>query len=239
MHRFLAILIGALFVLTGYAFAEESASEEAKTDEQKLKELMYDPDEAKLETIMKEAAAKEDWLGAIPKIEKLISDGVGKGEFAEDSILCEEMKREKFHCLILGGKLDEAKKFAENISSVKEEIEKGKEYYSEANVTVLEAGLLGKYGFVKKSEEKLDKFLKKSGISKEDKQKVLFCKAIVNYRANNDYEKFLKLLEETQAADPESKIGQLVSMQITAVKQIIEQQKEAEKEAKKEEKENK
>lgn len=217
MNKFqLLLLSGLLLILTGCASSGESGdAEEANADLQKLKELMYEPEEVKLNDIMKKAAEKEDWLGAVPKIEELITKGLANGDFAEDSILCEEMSKNEFHCLLIARKYDEAMKFAERLPFVQKEIKAGKNYRSESNTVILEAGTIGKYCSWKKATAKLDAYLKKSDITKEDRQKVMYFKALAS--SESDPKKCIKLLKETKAVDPESKISELINSQIEAM----------------------
>ena len=231
MKTHLLFLLCAALVLAGCASPKKSGEVDEKlwaNCEEPLKP-MYDPVEDEVQKVMREAGEKEDWMGAVPKLQKIIDDGLAEHEFAEDSILREEIDMCIFKCMVIARKTDEALKFAESreIPSVKEALAKGKKFKKESSLVVLEAATLSKYGLKGKGMAKMDAYLKRSDVPTEERQFVMFTRALASFDPPGSPEIVIKRLEETRDVDPESDLGKLCADQAKEAKVKLEELKKA------------
>jgi len=234
MIKNLFLTICCVLVLSGCsAFSQSSGEVDEKiwANCEKPLEPMYDPVEDEVQKVMREAGEKEDWMGAVPKLQKIIDDGIAEHEFAENSILREEIDMCIFKCMVIARKTDEALKFAESreIPSVKEALAKGKgkKFKKESNLVVLEAATLAKYGLKGKGMAKMDAYLKRSDVPTEERQFVMFARALASFDPPGSPEIVIKRLEETRDVDPESDLGKLCADQAKEAKVKLEELKKA------------
>ncbi len=231
MKKHLLFLLCGALALAGCAASTKSGEVDEKiwaNYEEPLRSL-GDPTEDAVQNVMREAAEKEDWLGAVPKLQKIIDDGIANHEFAEDSIMRTEIDRCIFRCMLIARKYDEALKFAERLPYVQEELAEGKNFKRESSIVILESGTFAKYGLKGKGMSKMDAYLKRSDIPTEDRQMVTYVRALASLLPPGDEEKFIKRLEETRDVDPESKIGKLAAEMAEEAKTKREDLKKGEK----------
>lgn len=233
MNKYLILLISSIFILAGCAASIKSGDVDEKiwaNCEEPLRSL-GDPTEDAVQNVMREAAEKEDWLGAVPKLQKIIDDGIAEHEFAEDSIMRNEIDMCIFNCMLIARKNDEALEFAKSreISSVQEALDRGKKFKRESSIVILEATTFAKYGLRGKAMAKMDAYLKRPDVPTEDRQLVMFTRALASFQPPGSAEIVIKRLEETRDVDPESKIGKLAAEMAEEAKTKLEDLKKGEK----------
>ncbi|MBO7434959.1 hypothetical protein J6U76_03055 [bacterium] len=231
MNKILTLALCLLFVLTGCKKAGNNsgdntspASDEARqaqAAQQAMAEQMNDPDYQTMQSIVMGAIEDGDWQSALAKIDELIP------KFEENSKKWQAAVSMKFSFLLFLRKVDEAKKIAESMPLIQEQIEKEKDFYSECNLTLLEAATFIGLGKTEKGEELLDKVVANEENPPVARQKSLATKAMLALRVKGDSEAFTELMDKALAIDPDSDLGKQLASQLEMVKNMMEQSKEA------------
>lgn len=225
MNKILTLALCLAFVLTGCKKAADKspASEEEKKAEavqQAIAEQMNDPDFQAMQSIAMGAIEDEDWQAALTKIDELIP------KFEENSKKWQAALSMKFSFLLFLRKIDEAKKIAEAIPPIQEQIEKEKDFYSECNLTLLEAATFMGLGKTEKGEALLDKVIENEENPAVARQKSLATKAMLALRVKGDTEGFIELTDKAVAVAPESDLAKQLTAQLEMFKNMLEESKQ-------------
>ncbi|MBR5623435.1 hypothetical protein IKW72_00295 [bacterium] len=225
MKKILTLALCIAFVLAGCKKAADKspASEEekqAQAAQQAMMDQMNDPDFQAMQKIAMGAIEDEDWQGALAKIDELIP------KFEENSKKWQAAVSMKFTFLLFLRKIDEAKQIAEAIPPIQEQIEKEKDFYSECNLTLLEAATFMGLGKTEKGEALLDKVIENEENPTIARQKSLATKAMLALRVKGDTEGFIELTGKAVELDPESDLSKQLTAQLEMFKNMLEESKQ-------------
>ena len=222
MNKLLVLALCLLVVSVGCKKAGSASSDEekqAQAAQQAALERVNDPDFQAMQSIVMGALEDEDWQGALEKIDELVP------KFEENSPKWQAALGMKFTFLLFTRQIDEAKKIAELIPPIQEQVEKEKDFYSECNLTLLEAATFLGLRKIDKGEELLDKVIANEENPPDARQKALATKAMFDLKVKGDTEGFVEFMGKAVEIDPESELGKQLASQLEMFKNMLEESK--------------